>query len=109
MRLLGTQPPATELKAEETSLIKQLPAKRVLADKVIDQTGKNGPWFDGRVLFISNSEVIEVPTRCRATTVYGAASRMPRAAKPGIPKKMRKGNDKRIHTVLVEIIERKKK
>lgn len=107
MKLLGSLPPATEIKAEDTSLIKQLPNKRIVTDKVKDDSG-TGAWFNGRVLFISNNEVVEIPTMCRATNVYGAASRMPRAARPGLPKKMRKGTDKRIHTVLVEITERKK-
>lgn len=107
MKLLGSKPPAIEIKAEDTSLVRELPTKRIVVDKVKDDSG-SGAWFNGRVLYISNQEVVEVPTMCRATNVYGAASRMPRAAKPGLPKKMRKGTDKRIHTVLVEITERKK-
>lgn len=108
MKLLGSRPPVVELKSEMTSLVKELPTKRVVTDKVTDSKG-TGAWFDGRVLFISNVEVVEIPTRCRATSVFAAASRMPRAARLGLPKMMRKGKDKRIHTVLVEVIEHKKK
>lgn len=103
MKLLGSKPARRPATAEGT-LIPLLPKRRVDADRVVDQKG-TGAWFDGRVLFVSNEEVVVVPTRCRATNVFSAASRMPRAAKTGLPKKMRKGKDKRIHSVLVELIE----
>lgn len=103
MKLLGSKPPKKPVTADG-ALIVTLPRKQVEVEKVTDQTG-TGHWFDGRVLFISDEEVVVVPTRCRASNIFGAASRMPRAAKPGLPKKMRKGKAKRIHSVLVELIE----
>ena len=104
MKLLGNlhSRPAT------TALIPVLPKRQVVVDKVVDHTG-TGHWFDGRVLFISNEEVVIVPTRCRATTIHSAASRMPRAARAGLPKKSRKGTEKRLRKVLVELIEHAKK
>lgn len=103
MKLLGSKPPTAPITADG-SLITELPAKRVMVEKVTDSTGA-GAWFNGRVLFISNAEVVDVPVRCRATNVHTAASRMPRAAKKGLPKKSRKGKDKRITRMLVEILE----
>lgn len=101
MKLLGTPTPTASV---ERSVIKELPRKQITVDKVVDQTGK-GIWFEGRVLFISNEEAVIVPTRVKATNLYGAASRMPRAAKAGLPKKSRKGKDKRLTKVLVEMVE----
>jgi hypothetical protein len=106
MKLLGYTPPTTPI-TSDGSLITQLPKRRILADKVTDQTGA-GVWFDGRVFFVSNQEVVIVPVRCRASNIFGAASRMPRAAKSGLPKMQRRGNDKRLHSVLVEIVEYRK-
>jgi ribosomal protein L21 len=101
MKLLGTPTPTV---AVEGSIIPELPRKQITVDKIVDQAGK-GIWFEGRVLFISNEEVVIVPTRVKATNLYGAASRMPRAAKVGLPKKSRKGKDKRLTKVLVEMVE----
>ncbi len=84
-----------------------LPKRRVEVDKVTDQTG-TGDWYEGHVLFVSNAEVVQVPTRCRASNIYGAASRMPRAAKGGLPKMKRSGKEKRIHSIIVELKERRK-
>jgi hypothetical protein len=100
--------PTPKIVQNVVELIPTLPKQQVLVDKVTDQKG-TGSWYNGRVLFISNEEVVIVPTRCKAVNVYGAASRMPRAAKTGLPKKQRRGNDKRIHSVLVELIERARK
>ncbi len=107
MKSLGAQPLPVEAEVESPSLIQEIPSKRVVVDKVTDNVGTVA-WFNGRVLFISNDEVVEIPARCRATTVYGAASRMVRTAKQGLPKKKRGGAPKRIHTILVETIERQK-
>lgn len=109
MKLLCQVPSTVEVsQAESTSLIKNIPLKRVVTDKVTDSETGTGSWFDGRVLFISNEEVVEIPARCRATSLYGASSRMVRTARQGLPKKPRSGAAKRIHTVLVETTERKK-
>lgn len=105
MKLLASPPQEA---AALTELIKTYPKKQIVADSITDQTGV-GQWFVGRVYFISNEEVVIVPTRCRATNVFGAASRMPRAAKTGLPKKMRRGKNLRIHSVLVEMVERERK
>lgn len=107
MKLLGTKPLKKPLTAEG-SYIKELPRRQVTVDRQNDDKD-TGNWFEGRVLFISNEEAIIVPTRARATNIYGAVGRMTRVAKPGLPKKMRKGNDKRIHTILVEIVEHRRK
>lgn len=105
MKLLASPTPQD---STITELIPRLPRKRVVADKVIDQNGM-GSWFEGRVLFISNAEVVIVPTRCKATNIFGAASRMPRAAKTGLPKRQRRGNDNRLRKVIVEMVEWVKK
>lgn len=103
MKLLGTKPVMKPVTAEG-SLINNLPKKQVTVEPVVDSAG-TGAWFQGRVLFISDEEVVIVPMRCKATTIYGGISRMPRSAKTGLPKKQRRGNDKRIHSVLVELVE----
>jgi hypothetical protein len=103
MKLLGSRPPTTPVTAEG-GLISRLPTRRLTMEKISDQTG-TGRWYDGRVLFISDHEVIIVPTRCRASTVFSAASRMPRAAKPALPKRKKRTRAHRIHSVLVELVE----
>jgi hypothetical protein len=103
MKLLGHIPAKVPATAAGT-FIAELPRKQITVDKITDQTGK-GSWFEGRVLFISNEEAIIVPTRVKATNLFGAASRMPRAAKVGLPKKSRKGKDKRLTKVVVEMVE----
>jgi hypothetical protein len=103
MKLLGAKPASRPVTAEG-SLITQLPKRQIHVDKVSSDAG-TGAWFNGRVLFISNTEVVIVPTRCRATNLHGAVSRMPRVARAGLPKKTRRGNDKRLTKVVVEVVE----
>jgi hypothetical protein len=101
VKLLGVT--ATVPRTVEGSLIPTLPRHRTLVDKITD-SGGSGTWYDGRVTFISKDEAVVVPTRCRATNVFAAAARMPRAAKFGLPKRHRRG-DFRITRVLVEMVE----
>lgn len=109
MKLLSqVLPPAEVNHVESSSLIKNIPVKRLVMDKVTDSETGTGSWFDGRVLFISNEEVVEIPTRCRATSLYAASSRMVRTARQGLPKRKRSGAAKRIHTVLVETLDPQK-
>jgi hypothetical protein len=103
MKLLGSTPP-TEPRTSEGTLITELPKRQREVEKVTSNDG-TGQWYNGRVLFISNYEVVIVPCRCRASSVHGAASRMPRVAKTGLPKMVRKGKEKRITRVLVEVLE----
>jgi hypothetical protein len=80
--------------------------KVINCDTTKDNVG-TGPWWDGVVQFLSQTERIVVPVKCKATNIYGAISRAPRVGKKGMPKAVRKGNAKRITKVLVEINERR--
>jgi hypothetical protein len=103
MKLLGAPPPANPI-TREGALITALPKKQITVEKITSSDGA-GHWYEGRVLFISNIEAVIVPVRCKATNIFSAAARMARAAKPGLPKKVRKGNEKRLRKVLVELVE----
>lgn len=94
--------PVTEYQPNYLSI--QVPPTRVLADKVVDNAG-TGKSFRGKVYFISNSEVVVVPTQCKATNIFSAVSRMPRVAKTGLPKQTRKGKANRLYRVVVEMAE----
>jgi hypothetical protein len=106
MKLLGEKPRAQPL-TKEGALITQLPTRQIVTEKVTDPEG-SGNWYDGRVIFISNEEAVIVPVRCKSVHIYGAAARMARSAKTGLPKKMRKGNEKRLRKILIELVEHAK-
>lgn len=106
MKLLGQKTPSRPL-TRDGSLITQLPTRQVVADKITDHVGA-GNWYEGRVIFISDEEAVIVPVRCKSVNIHGAASRMARSAKTGLPKKIRKGNAKRLRKVLIELVEHAK-
>lgn len=103
MKLLGAPPPSKPL-TQEGALITTLPRKQLTVEKVTDGDG-SGPWWEGRIIFISNSEAVIIPVRCKALTIVGAGGRAVRIAKKALPKKVRKGNKLRLRKILVELVE----